>query len=368
MRFSSKNRSRRDPASQPKPWRKTLLWIIISVLVAALSIWAVLQQAQELSLRDIVHSVRQMQPLWLAAAVACMLLYIISEACAIRTSCALLQVRCPARKSLVYSATDIYFSAITPSSTGGQPASALIMIQDGIPAMKSTAVLLMNLSLYSVSVILITAVCLVLRPGIFWHFGLFSRILIITGCVAQLLLAVFLVLLVKDEKHLSKLGFGAIHLLKKMHLIRREDHLKAKFQAHMDQYEICAGLFAARRQELWQVFVYEFLQRASQVTIPMCLYLAMGGGTLSGGDVWVLQSLILIGANYVPIPGGMGVTDYLMLDGFSSFLTSSAAVRLEVLSRSLSFYVCILLCALLILIRFALQLYRRRKAALTQEP
>ncbi|MFR2128888.1 MAG: hypothetical protein ACLS4M_06675 [Eubacterium ventriosum] len=38
----------------------------------------------------------------------------------------------PFRKCLVYSSSDIYFSAITPSATGGQPASAYFMMKDKV--------------------------------------------------------------------------------------------------------------------------------------------------------------------------------------------------------------------------------------------
>ena len=57
------------------------------------------------------------------------------------------------RKALVYSTSDIYFSAITPSATGGQPASAYFMMNDKIPGAVTTIVLLVNLTLYTTSII-----------------------------------------------------------------------------------------------------------------------------------------------------------------------------------------------------------------------
>ena len=345
------------------PTAKTLLWVGLSTLVGVLSIAAVLSQAREISLGDILASAAGMHRGWLAAAVVCMLGFIVSEACAIRRSCALLDVRCGARKSLSYSAADIYFSAITPSSTGGQPASACLMVRDGIPAMKSTAVLIMNLSLFTCSVVLISVVSIVTRPTIFLHFGILSRVLIALGGVMQVMLVSFLLLLVRNEKMLSKIGFKTISLLKKLHIVRREEHTRAKFESHMEQYRLCAAMFSRRKRELWEVFLFEFLQRFCQVAITMCVYMALGGGELPAYDVWVLQSFILMGANYLPVPGGMGVTDYLMLDGFASFMTADAAVNLEMISRSLSFYSCILLCGATLLVRIVVQLCRRKMRA-----
>ena len=354
------NHPRTPKPKAAKQTNHTVLWIVVSALVGALSIAAVMSQARELSVRDILASAAGMHRGWLTAAVVCMLGFILSEACAIRRSCALLDVRCPARKTLSYSAADIYFSAITPSSTGGQPASACLMVSDGIPAMKSTAVLIMNLSLFTCSVVLISVVSIVTRPAIFLHFGILSRVLIVGGGVMQVLLVSFLLLLVRNEKLLSKICFGTISLLKKLHIVRHEERVRARFEHHMEQYQLCAVLFARRRRELWEVFFFEFLQRFCQVAVTVCVYMALGGGKLPAYDVWVLQSFILMGANYLPVPGGMGVTDYLMLDGFTSFMTADAAVNLELISRSVSFYSCILLCGATLLVRIVVQLCRRK--------
>ena len=94
---------------------------------------------------------------WLLAALDCVLGFIFFEACGIRKSVRLLGKDCPLRKSWSYSAADIHFSAITPSASGGQPASAFLMLRDGIPGVQVTAALLLNLAMYSCSLVAIGA-------------------------------------------------------------------------------------------------------------------------------------------------------------------------------------------------------------------
>ena len=67
---------------------------------------------------------RGAKPGWLAAAAGCMFLYIFSEAAAVATACRPFGPRIRMGRGLAYAASDIYFSAITPSATGGQPACA----------------------------------------------------------------------------------------------------------------------------------------------------------------------------------------------------------------------------------------------------
>ena len=64
------------------------------------------------------------------------------------------------------------------------------------------------------------------------------------------------------------------------------------------------------------------------------------------------QIMVVLGSNCVPIPGAMGVADYLMLDAFSQIIDdASAVVNLELLSRTVSFYFCVLLCGASLIVR-----------------
>ena len=92
----------------------------------------------------------------------------------------------PFRKCLVYSSSDIYFSAITPSATGGQPASAYFMMKDKVPGAVTTIILLVNLTLYTVSIIVIGVLCFILRPTMVVHFSIVSKIMIFIGAFSTI--------------------------------------------------------------------------------------------------------------------------------------------------------------------------------------
>jgi uncharacterized membrane protein YbhN (UPF0104 family) len=69
-------------------------------------------------------------------------------------------------------------------------------------------------------------------------------------------------------------------------------------------------------------------------------------------DVFFIQGYTVLGSSCIPIPGAIGVSDYLMLDGFSTIMSEAQAVNLELLSRSLSFYLCVFICGISVLIRY----------------
>ena len=112
----------------------------------------------------------------------------------------------------------------------------------------------------------------------------------------------------------------------------------------------CVALLSGHRPMLIKSFLFNLLQRASQIAVTMLVYLAMGGRTRQAIDIFAMQSYVVLGSNCVPIPGAMGVADYLMLDGFNAFLAQDQVAAMELLSRTISFYSCVLLCGITVLI------------------
>lgn len=343
------------PASEPTKQKKSrnALWPVLFVVFAAGSIWAVTAQVKNFSLQSFAEYLSRADRRWLAAAVLSMLGFIVFEALALKSICDALGYKTRLRSGCMYAAADIYFSAITPSATGGQPASALLMMRDGMPGIVATAALLYNLAMYALAILAIGVLSLIFMPEIYFRFGTFSRILIIIGYAVQLGLTLLLILLIRSERLLEKLGYGAINILSRLHLMRNPDKKREKLRRSMIEYRKCSELFSGQRQLLIRPFIFNFLQRVSQLLVTVFAYLAMGGRLSLAGDIFTMQSYVVIGSNCVPIPGAIGVADYLMLDGFGSFLPGQQAVEMELLSRSLSFYCCIIICAAAVLFSYS---------------
>ena len=161
--------------------KKKWIWPLVSLLLAVLSVSAVLSQLGEMPLRQFWETVREADSRWLTAAAVCGALFLILEGEAIR--CILRGAGYPVRfaSGLLYSASDIYFSAITPSATGGQPASALFMHRGGIPAGVVPAALLVNLLMYTLSIVLLGLAASVFDFRLIYGFSAVSKLLIMIG-------------------------------------------------------------------------------------------------------------------------------------------------------------------------------------------
>ena len=324
----------------------------MSFLLAVASVAAVIWQSRSFTLREFFGFVCSANGWYIAAAILCMLLFIIFEGEAIRVILKAYGNPVTHRSAAFYSATDIYFSAITPSATGGQPASAFMMMRDGISGSTTTIALLANIVMYTSSILVIGVLAFLFYPSAFFSFGGVSRVLVYAGIAAQSMLLAFFVLLLSNEKLLRKLAIGAIKLGGRLHIVRRVNERVEKISTSLDNYARDVQALRGHRAALIKVFVFNLLQRASQIAVTSFVFLATGGDVPGAAKIFALQSYVVLGASFVPIPGAMGVTDFLMLDAFGTMLSEECATSLELLSRSLSFYACILLCAICVLVRF----------------
>jgi uncharacterized protein (TIRG00374 family) len=169
---------------------------------------------------------------------------------------------------------------------------------------------------------------------------------------------VFFIMLLKSELMLEKLLRWGIGLLGRIRILKHAERRLEKLEATMDEYRRCIALLSGHRGLMATSFLFNFLQRAALISVSMFTYMAMGGNFRLALNVFAMQGFVVIGSNCVPIPGAMGVADYLMLDGFNAFLSPDQVISMELLSRSISFYSCVLLCGILFLIATT----RQRKA------
>lgn len=361
----SKNTKKTKGEGVPADLRKKALWTIVFLAIAVLTVWAVTSQAKDFSFRAFWSFLGGLHPAFVCAAFVAMLLYILFEGLALLSLSRGLGHPRSLGKGYTYSAADIYFSAITPSATGGQPASAYLMIKDGIPGSVVTVVLLLNLIMYTFSIIFLGVLAFILAPSVFLHFSLASKILILVGFAVQVGLASVFILLLKKASILRFLGHKGISLLAKLRLVRRVEKKREKLDASIDSYERCVASIGKKRGMLIKPLIYNVLQRGMLIAVTVFAFLAAGGKLSSSVEVWSAECMVVLGSNFVPIPGAMGIADGLMLDVFKELCEGAAsATNLELLSRAISFYLCVILCGVSFLARcIRLSAKSRKRAA-----
>lgn len=347
-----------SPVTEKKQWLFTLLFIFI----AAISVLAIVSQSRDFSLGNFVDYIQHASLPWLLAALISMIGFIVFEAIALLLLCKAYNHKRSFWQGCSYSVSDIYFSAITPSATGGQPASAYFMMKDGMNGMMATALLVVNIMMYTLAIVAIGFICFIFRFDYFMQYSTVSKILIAFGFLLQILLFIFFYMLLKKEKLLYKICNVCLVFLCKIKLLRNKEAKQKKLGDYMARYSEYSKIITGHRKALFGCFIFNFLQRIAQIFVTVFVYMATAGqGLLESAELAFLQGYVVIGANCIPIPGSIGVSDFLMLDGFSNMMDRSQAVNLELLSRSFSFYACVILCGIAMLVSYCVIKRKERR-------
>jgi hypothetical protein len=323
-------------------WKQQLIYIAVFIVLIGLTFYAIIGQNEGLTLSGFINYTLSLQIPWLVAAAGCVFLFIMLEGLSIRYIASKLGYKRGLYHSFLYSAADIYFSAVTPSATGGQPASAYFMVKDKIPMSVTTITLVLNIMQYTLSLVVIAGCCFVLRPEYFFLFDGWSKLLIVLGIVFQLAFALLFAFVVFFPDIIRKLGEGCINILFRIHIIRKRRKKLNSLYKMIEEYRLCAAVLKKTPVIMVVAFLFNLLQRVAIISVTYCVYQGSGGGAYSFIDVMVMQGYVLVGSNSIPVPGAVGVADYLFLDGFKNIFADP--INGEIISRGLSFYICIIVC------------------------
>lgn len=332
--------------------RRKIISFLAFLCIAVISVVVILSFHNSFSLQDFFSFVTNASFFWVVLSFISVFGYIFCEGWSLIAICKSFGYKKKKMDGFFYSSADIYFSAMTPSASGGQPASAYFMIKDGIPGPITTIALLYTLLMYSLSIVFVTTVLILVYPLLFFRFSLLAKAFIFFGYVIQVLLIFLFYLLINKRELLESLCEKTLKLLSKWHLIKNSQKKLEKLEVVMQKYEEASLEIRKKKDIFLRVFLINLGQRFFQIGTVVCVFLATGGDFRDVVVVGAIQSFSIIGSYCAPIPGAIGVSDYLMLDGFSRILPSNQALNLELFSRGISFYLCVFLCGIMVIVKF----------------
>jgi len=328
--------------------KKKALWAVISLLLAVFTIWFMIYRSG-MSVSDFMHSLAHANVGWILLGVLCMFSFIFFEGVSLLQIVRTCGYPQKATRGFLYSAGDTYFSAITPSGTGGQPAIIFFMMQDKIPGAVITATLVINFIAFNVGLLFFGVVGFLLAPNIFFQYRVVCRVFIVAGFVIFAVLFTLGVLMIRKREFIFRIAMKFIKLLHKIHIIKHPDKYYKKLEKVMEEYKTCVGVVAGHKGMWFRACLMNILQRFAQIAVTVFSFRALGG-TGSVRELFSTQCFATLGATCIPIPGAIGISDYLMIEGYINLMPNDFAYQVQMLSRGLSFYCCIIVSGITLMI------------------
>lgn len=331
--------------------KKNLLWLLLLAAISLLTILLVTKSSDGFTWRGFSLLLGKAEPLCLVLAVLSAFGYVYFEGAAIGCTCRFFSQPYSASGGLLFSASDIFFSAITPSATGGQPAALMFMLGSGISGAVSALALLLNLVMYTAAILIIGAVCFAVHPEIFLALGAGPQLFVAAGIAVQLAFIALFVMCIINERLAGSVCRWGLRLLCRIKLLRDYEGKEAKLLSTIEQYGGCGARLMHETGLLLKVFALNLAQRLSIIFVAVFVYIGTGGDTSDWFKVFSVQALAVLGSNAVPVPGAVGVSDFILLRGFAQL--SADPVGIELLTRGISFYAMVIFCALVMLVHLA---------------
>ncbi len=342
--------------------RNQLISLGILLALIAISFYVIFKNFSEFNLHAVAGILKHIHPGYLFGALICLFLYILTEGYNMQILSTALGHPYGFGKTIVYSAIDLYFSAITPSATGGQPAVAYYMAQDNIPLTKSTTLLLANLIQYTASLLVMGVVVLLIKPSLVLAGGKWILLFFIIGVVLHIGMLVAFALGMLRQKLIRRIAYAILHFLCRIKLVKDEGKKLAAFDKQLSEYHECVALVKNKPALLFAVFLGNILQRMAMFSIAYFTYRALG---LSGHGYWeiiAIQIVIALAVNSLPLPGAVGAAETAFLVLYKMIYSQKMLMPAMLLTRGVSYYLCFILCGVITIFNHIITMKRRGKA------
>lgn len=334
-------------ASMKDTLKNNLPWLLLLAIISVITIKLVTGCSKGFSWGCFADFLSKANAFWIILAALCAFGFVYFEGLGLKVTCRFFGHDFSAGKAVLFSAADIFFSAITPSASGGQPAALIVMMRYGLPAAVSAIALLLNLVMYTVSILIISAVCFAVHPEIFAGMAAASKVFIALGIVVQFAFIALFIMCIFNSGLVMRVCRWGLKILCRMKIYKDYDAQYKKLEDMVEQYSECGRLLKKQADLIVKVFLCNMAQRLSVILVSVCVFLGIGGAFADAAKAFSVQALAVLGSNAVPVPGAVGVADYILLNGFSQLVSDPVSV--ELLSRGISFYATIVFCAVLML-------------------
>lgn len=325
--------------------KKTVFNIAFLIIVFLITIYLMFS-GQDLS--AILDTVTNVNKFYLFLGLVLIVLFVCSESIIIKYLLHVVKIKWPLYKCVRYSFVGFFFSYITPSATGGQPAQLYYMKKEGLDLPTSTIILLLVTIQYKFVLVFIGLGICLFGQGILAVLTAEVRFYLYLGLTLNVFCVVFMSMLVFMPNLCRYLMQKLYHLLHKLHLIKNIDKRLASLENSMDQYQQASVFLGRNKLSIFVVFIISLVQRLLLFYTTYIVYRSMGMSGHSAFEITILQATISIAVDMLPLPGGMGISEHLFKRIFLPIFGGSINLTLSamLLSRGLNYYAVILISAI----------------------
>lgn len=329
--------------------KKTLLNVSFLVLVFGLTIYYIFHGED---IGSLLCYIRQSEFIYWIAGIILVVLFILSESVIIYYMMRSVGQPVILTHCFLYSFVGFFFSAITPSATGGQPAQLYFMKKDKLSLSVSTLILMIVTITYKAVLVVIGVAVMLIRPA-----GIMQYLDPVIGwCWLGVALNVFCVsfmmLLVFHPTLAEKILVSCVNVFGKIFHLKKRHKWILKIKNSMEMYRSVAEYLAQHKMVIVNVLLISFVQRCMWFFITYLIYISFHMHGVDPVTITTLQGMISVCVDMLPLPGGMGMSESLFLQMFKEICGKDLVKPVMLVSRGISYYTQLIISAIMTIVAY----------------
>ncbi|MGI6670592.1 MAG: lysylphosphatidylglycerol synthase transmembrane domain-containing protein [Christensenellales bacterium] len=288
---------------------------------------------------EALHSV---SPWWLLGALGCFALHAFFEGAIVHAFFRFQRVNARLGSSILVGLIGMYYSAITPAATGGQPMQVYAFKKRGVPPGIASSALAVKFFCWQSALLLMGGLLWAIFPEVVadtlkqgvWFLGV--------GFFANGVAVVLVILLAVSRNVVRAILIFMVKLAHKVRIVKDVAQTSSKWDAALMDFHASVDLLTGHPFQ----FLVLFLMSALQVTALMsAVYFVYRGFGLSQAPyihLLTIQLMLHIAASFTPLPGASGAQEGGFYLFFGNFFPSDIIFAALLIWRFVTYYASIL--------------------------
>lgn len=260
-----------------------------------------------------------------------------------------------------YGCIDFFFSAITPSATGGQPVVGYYMSRDRLPVGQSCIALVMQTVLYKIVLVILGTFSIIFNYRLIFDGTWVRTALILFGFTVNLVVIFLCIVTMFSHSLIYKTGEKLIHILSRMHIIRNKEKKIEKLRLVVEEYSQSAVFIKTNFSITVKAFLCTFVQRISMFSVVYFVYRGMGFSQYSYFTLVGIQAAISIAVDSLPVPGAVGACELMFHAVFTGVFGPDAVVSGLLFTRGINYYFCLVVSSVFTLANHIMLFFKNKK-------
>ncbi|WP_324825889.1 lysylphosphatidylglycerol synthase transmembrane domain-containing protein [Sinanaerobacter sp. ZZT-01] len=340
--------------------KKSLLFLGGTSLLIGATFYLLLRKAP---LKEMIAAILRANIPYLLLGLFIMLLYVALEGVCIKETMKRMGENPSLMRCIGYAFVGFYFSGITPSASGGQPAQIYFMAKDRCSISHSMVALLLISSVYQISMLAYGVAMYAIEYHFLMQSVLRIKWLLLLSAAMNTFFVLLILLALFFPIQLQKYAHIALNYLNKIKVCKKIPAWKEKVDKLFFEYREGARYIRSNPGLIGKLAAITVLRLTLLYLVPFFVYLSLGLKGHTALQMVAMQAILTVAVSALPLPGSVGVSESVFLMLFGMLFTPAFLLPGMVLTRGISFYAMLLLSGGIFSVSSGLKLYKQKEWA-----